>query len=62
MGNRIKKMMTTTHDEQVLTEFKIACVRNGKRYNEVIDQMMNEYIEKTNRKEEEKDGSNRKNH
>ena len=45
MGNRIKKMMTTTHDEQVLTEFKIACVRNGKRYNEVIDQMMKEFVQ-----------------
>lgn len=54
MGNRIKKMMTTTHDEEVLTEFKITCIRNGKRYNEVIDEMMKAYIKKNKEQKGEK--------
>ena len=39
-----RKIFSTTLDEDIQREFKIACVRKGKNMNDVMEEMMDRYV------------------
>ena len=40
-----KKMLATSIDENLLQNFRIACVVQGKKMNEVLEALMRQYLE-----------------
>ena len=43
-----RKIFSTTLDEQLQRDFKVACAKEGKGMNEVLEQLMRDFIERPN--------------
>ncbi len=45
-----RKIFSTTIDEELLQEFRVACTIERKKMNEILEQFMRDYVEKVQEK------------
>jgi hypothetical protein len=49
----VKKSLSNAVDEEIIRQFKAACALNGRKMNEVLEELLKSYIEEATKRKPE---------